>query len=147
MKSLVVSLLLVFGASTVWAASAAAGTFNVLSMNVAGLPEIFNSNGESGDKTTNTMIIGQDLATYNYDVIHVQEVSTGQPLCRCRFCVTRAYECYYCNRTSITMRLCTLMTTIPIVQRHLGERGLGVVSIRSQTFLGSISPVSKCVNL
>ncbi|KAJ6578583.1 mannose-binding lectin [Mycena sp. CBHHK59/15] len=55
------------------AASAAAGTFNVLSMNVAGLPAILNSNGESGDKTTNTMIIGQDLATYDYDVIHVQE--------------------------------------------------------------------------
>ncbi len=41
------------------AASAASGTFNVLSMNVAGLPEILNSNGESGDKTSNTMVIGQ----------------------------------------------------------------------------------------
>lgn len=40
-------------------ASAASGTFNTLSMNVAGLPEILNGNGESGDKTTNTMIIGQ----------------------------------------------------------------------------------------
>jgi hypothetical protein len=37
----------------------AQGAFNVLSMNVAGLPEILNGNGESGDKTTNTMIIGQ----------------------------------------------------------------------------------------
>ncbi|KAJ7136147.1 mannose-binding lectin [Mycena epipterygia] len=42
-------------------------------MNVAGLPEILNSNGESGDKTANTMLIGQDMATYAYDVIHVQE--------------------------------------------------------------------------
>lgn len=46
-------------ASPALAASAASGTFNVLSMNVAGLPEILNSNGESGDKTTNTMVIGQ----------------------------------------------------------------------------------------
>lgn len=37
----------------------ASGTFNILSMNVAGLPEILNGNGESGDKTTNTMVIGQ----------------------------------------------------------------------------------------
>ncbi|CAE6400504.1 unnamed protein product [Rhizoctonia solani] len=42
-------------------------------MNVAGLPEILNGNGESGDKTTNTMLIGQDFAKYNYGVIHVQE--------------------------------------------------------------------------
>ncbi|CAE6450469.1 unnamed protein product [Rhizoctonia solani] len=54
-------------------ASAASGTFNILSMNVAGLPEILNGNGESGDKTTNTMLIGQDFAKYKYDVIHVQE--------------------------------------------------------------------------
>lgn len=51
----------------------ASGTFNILSMNVAGLPEILNGNGESGDKTTNTMVIGQDFATYGYDLIHVQE--------------------------------------------------------------------------
>ncbi|QRW14709.1 endonuclease/exonuclease/phosphatase family protein [Ceratobasidium sp. AG-Ba] len=54
-------------------ASAASGTLNVLSMNVAGLPEILNGNGESGDKTTNTMIIGQYFVKYSYDVIHVQE--------------------------------------------------------------------------
>lgn len=60
-----------FGLNT--RASAASGTFNILSMNVAGLPEILNGNGESGDKTTNTMLIGQDFAAYNYGVIHVQE--------------------------------------------------------------------------
>ncbi|KAI0743582.1 mannose-binding lectin [Daedaleopsis nitida] len=42
-------------------------------MNVAGLPEILNSNGESGDKTTNTMLIGQDMVEFEYDLIHVQE--------------------------------------------------------------------------
>ncbi|KAJ7151009.1 mannose-binding lectin [Mycena filopes] len=56
-----------------WLPPAAAGTFNILSMNVAGLPEILNGNGESGDKTTNTAIIGQDMAKFAYDVIHVQE--------------------------------------------------------------------------
>lgn len=53
--------------------SAASGSFNVLSMNVAGLPEILNGNGESGDKTDNTKQIGQYFAQYKYDVIHVQE--------------------------------------------------------------------------
>ncbi|KAG9103717.1 hypothetical protein FRC07_009939 [Ceratobasidium sp. 392] len=51
-------------------APTASGTFNVLSMNVAGLPEILNGNGQSGDKTTNTMLIGQDFAKYNYGVVH-----------------------------------------------------------------------------
>ncbi|KAJ6590465.1 Endonuclease/exonuclease/phosphatase [Mycena vulgaris] len=66
-------LLLALNAARVHAASAAAGTFDVLSMNVAGLPEILNGNGEAGDKTTNTAIIGQDLAKFAFDVIHVQE--------------------------------------------------------------------------
>ncbi|KAJ7236001.1 Endonuclease/exonuclease/phosphatase [Mycena rebaudengoi] len=55
------------------ALAATSGTFNVLSMNVAGLPEILNGNGESGDKTTNTAIIGQKMAQFAYNVIHVQE--------------------------------------------------------------------------
>jgi hypothetical protein len=64
---------------------------SVLSMNVAGLPEILNGNGESGDKTIHTKLIGQvsycrQLAflraltlaqfftKYNYEAIHVQEM-------------------------------------------------------------------------
>lgn len=46
-------------------ATNAQGTFNVLSMNVAGLPAILNGNGESGDKTTNTMLIGQACSLHN----------------------------------------------------------------------------------
>ncbi|KAI0363494.1 mannose-binding lectin [Pilatotrama ljubarskyi] len=42
-------------------------------MNVAGLPAILNQNGESGDKTTNTMLIGKDMSKFNYSLIHVQE--------------------------------------------------------------------------
>ena len=53
--------------------SAASGSFSILSFNVAGLPQFLQGNGESGDKTTNTMIIGQDFAKYGYDVIQVQE--------------------------------------------------------------------------
>jgi hypothetical protein len=40
-------------------AAAPSGTFSVVSMDVAGLPQILKPNGESGNKTTNTMIIGQ----------------------------------------------------------------------------------------
>lgn len=56
----------------VWAATT--GRFNVLSFNVAGLPDILNSNDVPGDKSTNTEAIGAKFAQYGYDVIHVQEV-------------------------------------------------------------------------
>ncbi|BCS18861.1 endonuclease/exonuclease/phosphatase family protein [Aspergillus puulaauensis] len=55
------------------ALAATSGTFNVLSFNVAGLPEIINGNDVPGDKTENTKMIGERFAEYGYDVIHVQE--------------------------------------------------------------------------
>ncbi|KAG2411940.1 hypothetical protein HFD88_009496 [Aspergillus terreus] len=55
------------------ALAASSGQFNVLSFNVAGLPEIFNSNEVPGDKSTNSEQIGTKFAEYGYDVIHVQE--------------------------------------------------------------------------
>ncbi|KAK8244792.1 endonuclease/Exonuclease/phosphatase [Phyllosticta capitalensis] len=55
------------------AGAAADGTFNVVSFNVAGLPEILQNNGESGDKTTNTALIGEKFAEQGFDLIHVQE--------------------------------------------------------------------------
>ncbi|KAK9470691.1 Endonuclease/exonuclease/phosphatase [Dipodascopsis tothii] len=55
------------------AAPATSGSFNCLSMNVAGIPEILQSNDESGDKTTNTQTIGEKFSEYGYDFIHVQE--------------------------------------------------------------------------
>ncbi len=58
--------------------AATTGTFNVLTMNVAGLPAIFNGNDVPGDKATNAGTIGTLFAQYNYDVIHVQEVSYFQ---------------------------------------------------------------------
>ncbi|KAJ7057779.1 mannose-binding lectin [Mycena amicta] len=56
-------------------APAASGHFNVLSMNVAGLPAILNGNGEGDDATkqSNTLLIGTDMTKFNYSVIHVQE--------------------------------------------------------------------------
>lgn len=57
------------------ALAATAGEFNVLSFNVAGLPEILNGNDVPGDKTENSRQIGRKFAQYGYDVIHVQEVS------------------------------------------------------------------------
>ncbi|KAF7289961.1 Jacalin-type lectin domain-containing protein [Mycena indigotica] len=54
---------------------APSGQFNVLSMNVAGLPAILNGNGEGNDATkqNNTRLIGTNMAKLNYSVIHVQE--------------------------------------------------------------------------
>lgn len=59
-------------ASTV-STAATTGSFNVLTMNVAGLPAIFNGNDVTGDKATNAGTIGTFFAEYDYDVIHVQE--------------------------------------------------------------------------
>lgn len=56
------------------AAAAASGTFDILSMNVAGLPPIFNGNDVPGDKATNARQIGTYFSEYNYGVINVQEV-------------------------------------------------------------------------
>lgn len=49
------------------------GTFNVLTFNVAGLPEILNGNDVPGDKTENTARIGQLFTKYDISLIHVQE--------------------------------------------------------------------------
>jgi hypothetical protein len=64
-------LLSLFNSAT--AAPAASGTFNALTLNVAGLPPILNDNGIPGDKETNTKLIGTYFAQYNYSIIHVQE--------------------------------------------------------------------------
>lgn len=56
----------------VW--SATNGRFNVLSFNIAGLPQALNSNGVEGDKGTNAETIGAKFAQYDYNVIQVQEV-------------------------------------------------------------------------
>ncbi|KAI0010105.1 mannose-binding lectin [Xylariaceae sp. FL0662B] len=55
------------------AVAATSGEFNVLTMNVAGLPEILNGNEVPGDKTTNSQTIGSKFAEYGYDIIHAQE--------------------------------------------------------------------------
>ncbi|KAK0622565.1 Endonuclease/exonuclease/phosphatase [Immersiella caudata] len=55
------------------ALAAPSGDFTVLSMNVAGLPAILNSNDVPGDKTTNAKLIGSFFAQYNYSIIHAQE--------------------------------------------------------------------------
>ncbi|KAK8130049.1 Endonuclease exonuclease phosphatase family protein [Apiospora kogelbergensis] len=54
-------------------ALAASGDFNVLTMNVAGLPAILQGNDVPGDKTVNSKTMGSKFSEYNYDVIHVQE--------------------------------------------------------------------------
>ena len=54
--------------------SAASGTFDLLTYNIAGLPSFLSDNGIPGDKSTNTETIGSKFAKFGYDVIHVQEV-------------------------------------------------------------------------
>ncbi|KXX78323.1 Horcolin [Madurella mycetomatis] len=53
--------------------AATSGTFNILAMNVAGLPAILNDNGVPGDKADNAAAIGAKLAEYGYDVVQLQE--------------------------------------------------------------------------
>ncbi|ROW17198.1 hypothetical protein VPNG_01343 [Cytospora leucostoma] len=55
------------------AAQTTSGDFSILSMNVAGLPQVLQNNDVTGDKTTNSELIGKDFAEYDFDVIHVQE--------------------------------------------------------------------------
>lgn len=56
-----------------FAGAQSTGTFNTITFNVAGLPEVINGNDVPGDKTDNTARIGQLLTQYNIDLIHVQE--------------------------------------------------------------------------
>ncbi|KAL1890777.1 hypothetical protein Sste5346_008102 [Sporothrix stenoceras] len=62
----------IFG-GTKLAVAATSGSFSILSMNVAGLPSILQTNDVPGDKATNAGTIGSDFAKYGYDVINVQE--------------------------------------------------------------------------
>ncbi|KAI0181768.1 endonuclease exonuclease phosphatase family protein [Hypoxylon sp. FL1284] len=76
MKNQVTSLAVSVSALTLSVGSALAATsgeFNILSMNVAGLPEFLNGNEVPGDKTTNSKMIGSKFAEYGYDIINVQE--------------------------------------------------------------------------
>lgn len=51
------------------------GGFTALSFNVAGLPQILQSNDVNGSKTENAGEIGTYFAKYGYDIIHMQEVN------------------------------------------------------------------------
>jgi hypothetical protein len=55
-------------------AAATSGSVSLLTMNVAGLPDILQGNDVPGDKATNARQIGTYFAQYNYDIINVQEV-------------------------------------------------------------------------
>ncbi|PKS05434.1 hypothetical protein jhhlp_008810 [Lomentospora prolificans] len=55
------------------ALAATSGTFDILTMNVAGLPPILNGNDVPGDKATNARTIGAYFTQYGYDIINMQE--------------------------------------------------------------------------
>lgn len=67
------SISLLAGAGSV-AFAATSGSVDILAMNVAGLPPIFNGNDVPGDKAANARTIGSYFAEYKYDIIHLQEV-------------------------------------------------------------------------
>ncbi|KXJ88715.1 endonuclease/exonuclease/phosphatase [Microdochium bolleyi] len=60
-------------AAAVVSAQRTAGDLSVLTMNVAGLPQILQGNDVPGDKTTNSRLIGSLFAKYGYDIINMQE--------------------------------------------------------------------------
>jgi hypothetical protein len=51
-----------------------AGDLSVLTINVAGLPQILQGNDVPGDKATNSRMIGSLLTEYGYDIVNMQEV-------------------------------------------------------------------------
>ncbi|KAM0335076.1 hypothetical protein ACHAQA_000110 [Verticillium albo-atrum] len=67
------SILFAGGALAGFASAQSSGDFNVVAMNVAGLPEIIQGNDVPGDKTVNARTIGAKFVQYGYDVINVQE--------------------------------------------------------------------------
>ncbi|WYZ43429.1 hypothetical protein EsH8_VI_001128 [Colletotrichum jinshuiense] len=73
MKPTGLNMLLAGGALSSRALAQTSGDITVLAMNVAGLPEILQSNDVPGDKTTNSRSIGTYFSKYNYDIINVQE--------------------------------------------------------------------------
>lgn len=65
--------LIASAAAMATAVQASSGTFDFLTLNVAGLPEVFNGNEVPGDKKDNAGYIGTHLAQQGYDVVHMQE--------------------------------------------------------------------------
>lgn len=90
-------------------AAATSGDFNILTMNVAGIPAILQSNDVPGDKTTNARTIGTLFAKYGYDVIHVQEGWSNSTIIRILQVLT--VQMTNNNQTSTIMRLSTPLIT------------------------------------
>lgn len=63
-------------AAVVSAAPTSTGSLTAVTMNVAGLPAFINNNGD-GSKKENSIAIGKKFAQYNFELINVQEVSSG----------------------------------------------------------------------
>lgn len=49
------------------------GALSIVTLNVAGLPALFNGNEVPGDKATNSRNIGGKLSQYGYNLVHMQE--------------------------------------------------------------------------
>ncbi|CAI7673126.1 unnamed protein product [Penicillium crustosum] len=69
MKTIILSVLLPALAN----AAETSGKFTALSFNVAGLPELLQSNDVNGSKTENAKQLGTYFSEYGYDIINMQE--------------------------------------------------------------------------
>jgi hypothetical protein len=123
------------------ASAATSGQFTALTFNVAGLPEILQSNDVNGTKTENAQEIGTYFSEYGYDIIHLQEV--------------RLNVFYLCLvniinqptiRTSIIMPTSMKQITIPIAPQHQEAQQSEVVSTPSPTPTGLSSHASSGIS-
>ena len=72
-------------------AAPTAGDFDVVTINVAGLPALFNGNDVPGDKATNSRAIGTLLGRYGYDIVNMQEGLFPVPSLSCILAFTYCF--------------------------------------------------------
>lgn len=134
LRAAVSVVLLLANAAT--ADTATSGDLSVISFNVAGLPDLIQDNDQSGDKATNTELIGTYFAEYDFDVIHVQEdFNYHAYLCECK---------QHSLPTSILVLTSaqTRPTTTPTAPLPRAARPSAPGSTRSPTSPGSTSRAS-----
>lgn len=95
------------------AAPTVSGSLTAVTMNVAGLPSILNSNGDS-DKKANSIAIGKKFAQYNYNLINVQEVRADRQRKADDKRIADQVMSRLHRRTSIITLISTTMTTTRI---------------------------------
>lgn len=117
------------------------GQFTALTFNVAGLPQILQSNDVNGTKTENAQEIGTYFSKYGYDIIHLQEVR----LHVLDLCLVNIIN-QLTIRTSIIMPTSMKQMTMPTAPQHQEAQQSEVVSTPSLTLTGLISHASSGIS-